>query len=111
MRQGLDEGLGEVGEGGGGFGFDLALGYGGEEVTKGGAEIARGDEAAGEMIGDILAGFLAGEGLRVLAGVERAEVRMVGARGAALAAVGKGERTQRGTDVGAMGGHGSLQKE
>ncbi len=30
---------------------------------------------------------------------------------AALAAIGKGERTQRGTVVGAIGGHGSLQKE
>jgi hypothetical protein len=29
----------------------------------------------------------------------------------ALAAVDKGERTQRGTVVGAIGGHGSLQKE
>jgi hypothetical protein len=29
----------------------------------------------------------------------------------AVAAAGKGERTQRDTDVGAMGGHGSLQKE
>jgi hypothetical protein len=33
------------------------------------------------------------------------------ARRAAVAAVGKGERTQRGTVVGAIGGHGSLQKE
>jgi hypothetical protein len=36
---------------------------------------------------------------------------MRGAGSAAMAAVGKGERTQRGTDVGAIGGHGSLQKE
>src|ERR1700719_932750 len=111
MRQGLDEGLAEIGEGGGGFGLHLALGYGGEEASESGAEVAGGHEAAGEVIGDILAGFLAGEGLRVLAGVERAEVRMVGAGSAAVAAVGKGERTQRDTDVGAMGGHGSLQKE
>src|ERR1700724_2212218 len=111
MRQGLDQGLGEIGEGGGGFGFDLALGYGREEASESGAEIARGDEGAGEVIGDVLAGLLAREGLRVLAGVERAEVRMVCAGSAAVAAVGKGERTQRDTDVGAMGGHGSLQKE
>ncbi len=64
------------------------------------------------MIGDILAGGLASEGLRFLAGVERAEVRMVGAAGnAAVAAVDKHERTQRGTVLGAIGGHGSLQKE
>jgi hypothetical protein len=40
-----------------------------------------------------------------------ATLRMGGPRSAALAAIGKGERTQRGTDVGAIGGHGSLQKE
>ena len=103
--------MAEIGEGGGCFGFHLALGYGGEEASEGGAEVAGGHVAAGKVIGDVLAGFLARKGLRVLAGVERAEVRMVGAGSAALAAIGKGERTQRGTDVGAMGGHGSLQKE
>jgi hypothetical protein len=36
---------------------------------------------------------------------------MRGPRSTALAAVGKGERTQRGTIVGAIGGHRSLQKE
>ena len=35
--QGLHERLGEIGEGGGGFGFDLALGYGGEEASESGA--------------------------------------------------------------------------
>src|SRR6202045_2651509 len=68
--EGLDYGLAEIGEGGGGFGLHLALGYGGEEASESGAEVAGGHEAAGEVIGDILAGFLAGEGLRVLAGVE-----------------------------------------
>ena len=87
------------------------MGHGGEEASESGAEIAGGHEGAGQVIGNVLAGFFAGEGLRVLAGVERAEVRMRGAGSAAMAAVGKGERTQRGTDVGAIGGHGSLQKE
>jgi hypothetical protein len=36
---------------------------------------------------------------------------MRGAGSAAVAAVCKGEGTQRGTDVGAIGGHGSLQKK
>ncbi len=110
--QGLDEGLAEIGEGGGGFGFQLALGDSGEEASEGGAEIAGGHIAAGKVIGDLLAGLLASEGLRFLAGVERAEIRMVGAAGnAAVAAVDKHERTQRGTVLGAIGGHGSLQKE
>src|SRR5258707_15006244 len=128
--QGLDERLAEIGEGGGGFGFHLTLGDGGKEASEGGAEIAGGHIAAGKVIGDILAGLLASEGLRFLASVERAEVRMaVAARSAALAAIGKGERTQRRTVLltcdrravffmcdrravdGAIGGHGSLQRE
>ena len=32
--QGLDESLAEIGEGGGGFGLDLALGDSGEEVSE-----------------------------------------------------------------------------
>src|SRR6266446_7116249 len=71
--QDLDEGLAEIGEGGGGFGFHLTLGDGGEEASQGGAEIAGGHIAAGKVIGDIIAGLLASEGLRFLAGVERAE--------------------------------------
>jgi hypothetical protein len=110
--QGLYEGLGEIGEGGGGFGFYMTLGDGGEEASESGAEIAGGQEAPGKVIGNILAGFVAGQGLRFLAGVEGAEVRMADATGnAALAAVGEHESTQRGTVLGAIGGHGSLQKE
>ena len=110
-RQDLGEGLAEIGEGGGGFGFDLTLGDGGEEASESGAEIASGHKGAGKVIGDILAGGLASKGLRVLAGVERAEIGMVGAaRNAAAAAIDEGERTQVGTVLGAIG-HGSLQKE
>ena len=89
----------------------MALGDCGEEASQGGAETAGGHIAAGKMIGDILAGFLASKVLRFLACVERAEVRMAGTAGnAALAAIGKGERTQRGTVLGAIG-HESPQKE
>ena len=118
--QSLDEGLAEIGEGTGRFRFHLALGDSGEEASEGGAEIAGGHVAAGKVIGDFLAGFVASEGLRFLTGVEGAEVRMASAPGnAATAAVCKRERTQRGTVVlmgdrraanGAIG-HGSLQKE
>jgi len=53
--------------------------------------------------GELLAGFLAG--------VWNA-IGMAGPPGStAPAAIGKGERAQRGTVLGAMGGHGSLQKE
>ena len=104
--------MAEIGEGGGGFGFDLTLGDSGEEASEGGVEIAGGHIAAGKVIGDLLARFLARKGLCVLAGVEGAEVRMAGlAWHAAVAAIGKGERTQRGTVLGVIGGHRSLQKE
>jgi len=110
--QGLDEGLAEIGEGGGGFGLYVTLGDSGEEASEGGAEIAGGHKAAGKVIGDLLAGGLASKGLRILAGVEGAEIRVAElTRNAAAAAVDKHERTQRGTVLGAIGGHGSLQKE
>jgi hypothetical protein len=62
--------LAQIGEGGGSFGFELALGYGGKEATEGVAEIAGGDVVAGKVIGDVFAGFFAREGLGMLAGVE-----------------------------------------
>ncbi len=109
--QDLDQGLAEIREGGGGLGLHLALGDSGEEASEGGGEVAGGHEAAGKVIGDVLAGLLASQGLRFLAGVEGAEIRMAGLAGnAAVAAVDKGEGTQRGTVLGAIG-HGSLQKE
>src|SRR5260370_22454390 len=42
---------------------------------------------------------------------ERTESYCAALQSAAMAAVGKGEGTQRGTALGAIGGHGSLQKE
>ena len=78
--------MAEIGEGGGGFGFHMTLRDSGEEASEGGVEIAGGHIVAGKVIGDVLAGGFGSEGLRVLAGVERAEVRMRGARGAAAAA-------------------------
>ena len=110
--EGLDQGLAEIGEGDGGFGFDWALGYGGEEAAEGGAEIAGGHVAGGKVIGDVFADGLAPEGLRLLAGVEGAEIGMVDGTGnAALAAVDEHERTQGRTVLGANGGHRSLQKK
>jgi hypothetical protein len=43
-RDGLDHGLAEIGERGGDFGLDLALGYRGEESSHGGAQIASGQQ-------------------------------------------------------------------
>jgi len=117
---GLEHGLGEVGECAGDFGFYFAAGNGTKEPRHGDAEIASGQQFCGKEAGDVLAGLFCGEGFGFLLGVEVAEVRMAGAaRSAALAAIGKGESTQTGTVLfiggrktakGAFSGHGSLQK-
>jgi hypothetical protein len=92
----LHHNLGEIGEGGSGFGLDVALGRGGEEAAEGGVEIAGGKITAGKEIGDVAADVLGGLGLRLLARVKAAELPIAGrARSAAAAAVGKGEGTQR----------------
>jgi len=126
---GLNHGLSEVGKGGGGFGFDMAFGDGGEDAGQGGAEIAGGEITAGEERGYVAADLLGSEGLRFPLGVEAAEARVASEPGSAAAtAIGEGKGTQAGTVVlmcdrkavnfmcdrkavnGAIGGHGSLQK-
>src|SRR5580704_11721897 len=110
--KGLHEGLAEKGEGRGGFGFDLALGDGGEEASQREGKVASRHIVAGKKKGDILAGLFAAEGLRLLAGVEGAEMRMaVAAWTAAVAAIGERERTQGRAVLGVTSRHGSLQKE
>ena len=92
---GLDKGLGEIGEGAGGARFYIAMEDGGEDATEGGAEIVGGQVVAGEAIGEFAGELLGKAGLGFLAGVVEAEVGMIaGAGSAALAAVGKGETTQ-----------------
>ncbi len=94
---GLGEGLGEIGDGAGGTRFDVAASYAGDEAAEGGAEVA--------------AEFIGGAGLGFLAGVVGAEVGMMGGAGsAALAAVGKGETTQRLAVLWAKRGHRCLQR-
>lgn len=61
--EGLEEGLGHVGEGGGDFRLDVAPGYSGEEASQGGAEIAGGDEIGREEVREILAEIFGGAGL------------------------------------------------
>jgi hypothetical protein len=90
--EGLDKGLAKVGEGRGGFGFDMALGDGDEEASQGGVEVARGNVGTGEEAGDFFAGVFGTQGLGLLASVEEAEVGMaLAARHAAAVAVGKSE--------------------
>jgi len=127
--EGLNQSLADVGEGHGSFGFDLAAGDGAEEASQCASEIAGRHVMPGEVRRYILAGLFGDEGLGFLLGMEVAEMRMAGAaRSAALAAIGKGERTQAGTVLficgrradfflggrktasGVVRGHGSLLK-
>ena len=108
---GLGESLGEIGEGAGGAGLDVAADDGGQEAAEGGAEIAGGNVFAGEEIGEVVGEFIGGAGLGVFAGVVGAEVGVMrGAGRAALAAIGEGETTQRLVVLWAKRGHGILLK-
>ncbi len=75
---GLDESLGEIGEGARRARLDVASDDGGQEAPEGGAEIAGGKVLAGEEIGEVTGEFIGGAGLGVFAGVVGAEVGMVG---------------------------------
>jgi hypothetical protein len=109
--KGLHQRLGEVGERGGGFGFDLTLSDRGKEAAQSRTKVTSGYEATREKISNVLGDLLAGEGLCFLAGVKGAEIGMAfAARHTALAPIGKRERTQGRTVLGAIGGHRSLQK-
>ena len=91
---GLEHGLGEIGERGSDFGFDLALGDGAKEPRHGGSEIASGQQFCGKEARNVLTDLLGGEGFGFFLGVEVTEMQVAGAaRSAALAAVGKGEGT------------------
>jgi len=108
---GLDEGLGEIGEGAGGAGLDVAADNGGQEAAEGGAEIAGGEVLTGEEIGQLSGKFIGGAGLGVFAGVVGAEAGMAGGAGSAgLAAIGEGETTQGLAVLWAKRGHRWLLK-
>jgi hypothetical protein len=89
---GLEERLGEVGDGACGFGFDVAADDGGEDASEGGAEIVGGEVVAGEEVGQVFADGFSGAGAGFFLGVVEAEVGMVAeARSAATAAIGEVE--------------------
>ncbi len=75
---GLNEGLGEIGEGASGARLDVTAGYAGDEAAEGGAEIAGGEVWTGKEIREFAGEFIGGAGLGVFAGVVEAEVRMAG---------------------------------
>ena len=106
---GLQEGLGQVGDGAGGFGFYIAADNGGDEACQGGAEIAGGEVVTGEEVVQVFAEFLRGAGAGFFLGVVEAEAGIVaGARGAATAAIRESKRTQGHAVLCTERGHKSL---
>ncbi len=93
---GLQESLGQVGDGAGGSGFYIAADYGGDEACQGGAEIAGGEVVAGEEVSQVFAELFYGAGAGFFLGVVEAEVGIfAGAWGAATAAIRERKGTQR----------------
>ena len=89
---GLEHGLGEIGECTGDFGLDLTLGDCAKESRHGNAEIASGQQFCWKEARNVLTDLLGGEGFGFLLGVEVTEVQVAGAaRSAALPAISKGE--------------------
>jgi hypothetical protein len=94
--EGLEHGLGEVGESASGARLDIATRDGDEDVSEGGVEIVGGEVVAGEEPREIFGELLAGAGTGVFFGVMVAEVGTGGdARGTATAAVGESETAKR----------------
>src|SRR5258708_36625523 len=92
---GLQESLGQVGDGAGGSGFYVAADDGGDEAGQGGAEIAGGEVVAGEEVVQVFAEFLRGAGAGFFLGVVEAEMGLLAVAGrAATAAIRESERTQ-----------------
>ena len=92
---GLEERLGQVGDGAGGLGLYIAGDHGGDEARESGAEIVGGEVVAGEEVGQVLAEGFGSAGAGFFLGVVEAEVGMVADAGsAATAAIGEGEQTQ-----------------
>ena len=95
---GLEHGLGEIGECTGDFGLNLALSDSAKEPRHGNAEIASGQQFYRKETRNVLTDLLGGEGFGFLLGMEVTEMQVAGAaRSAALAAIGKGEGAQTGT--------------
>jgi hypothetical protein len=109
VLDGLEESLGEIGNGAGSFGFYITTNESGDQATKGSGEIAGGDVWSGKKIGKILAEFFCGESLGFPAEVVGTEARTAaGERATALTAIGKGETTQGRAVLSRERGHGCL---
>jgi hypothetical protein len=105
----LHEGLGQVGDGAGGPGFNIAADDGGDEAAQSGAEITGGEVVAGEVMSQVFAEILSGAGASFFLGVVGAKAGMVAKAGrAATAAVRESKRTQGHAVLWTERGHRSL---
>jgi hypothetical protein len=94
--EGLEHGLGEVGESACGARLEVTSRDGDEDVGEGGVEIVGGEVVAGEEPREVFGELLGGARTGVPVGVVVAEVGAGGeARGTATAAVGEGETAER----------------
>jgi hypothetical protein len=84
--EGLQHGLGEVGESACGARFQVAASYGDEDATEGGVEVVGGEIVAGEEEREIFADFLVGAELGFFFGVVETEVGTGGDAGSAATA-------------------------
>ncbi len=92
---GLQESLGQVGDGAGGLGFYIAADNGGDKAAQGGTEIAGGELVAGKEVGEVFVEFLCGAGSGFFLGVVETEAGILaGVRGEATAAIRESERAQ-----------------
>jgi hypothetical protein len=106
---GLQESLGQVGDGAGGSGFYIAAEGSGDEAPQSGAEIAGGEVVAGEEVGQVFAERLRGAGAGFFLGVVEAEAGMLAdARRAATATICERKHTQGHAVLCGERGHKSL---
>lgn len=90
-RDGVQEELAEIGEGGGFARRDAILGSGGKELAEDEINVSSGEEIAGDRAGDFRAELMGFAELLFGAGVEGAERVVFAAEHAAAAAVGERE--------------------
>jgi len=106
---GLQESLGQVGDGASGFGFYITAEDSGDEAAQGGAEITGGEVVAGEEVGQVFAECFGGAGAGFFLGVVEAEMGIfAGARGAATAAIRERKHAQGHAVLCTERGHRSL---
>jgi hypothetical protein len=84
--EGLEHGLGEVGESAGSARFQVAAGDGDKDAAEGSVEVVGGEIVAGEEVGEVVGDVFGGAGLGFFLGVVETEMWIGGDAGSAAAA-------------------------